>query len=248
MSRGRFVNKKISSDERVAELPLPAQLLFTWMITHLDREGRLSGTPRTIKRTVMPLTDVTLEDVDKWLDAMAEQKSPATGYGLIERYEVEGRQYLWMPGFEGEQGQPKEPGKEPAWKGREAPSSMPEPPNLPKRPKPKAMPAKETEVFDGAGIVDEVFGKMITAFEENINMITPMLAERIKIIRDEYPEGWFEKAVAEAVTHNARNLKYIERVLERWKKDGVNPSEAHLDPGKPKAQGREMNYTFEEDE
>jgi len=100
--------------------------------------------------------------------------------------------------------------------------------------KPKARPSEKTE-FDKSTIMDPVYGSMVKAYEDNIGMLTPMLAERIKKARDEYPEGWFAKAVQEAVTHNKRNLSYVEKILERWKVEG-------MDPGKAWEKGRTLKY------
>ena len=59
-----------------------------------------------------------------------------------------------------------------------------------------------------------------TLFEENIGRLTPTIAERLKDIVKEYPAGWFEEALKDAVGLEHRNLKYIEAILERWKKEG----------------------------
>jgi len=235
MTKGRIVNNKISRSERVNALPVPARLLYTWLIAHLDREGRFSGNPRIIKQTVIPLTNYSLSVVDNWLDEMQAQKDSETGFGLIERYEVEGKQYLWMPGFDSEQGQGRG-GSEPAWKSREAASGIPAPPNQPQKPKPR----EEKKGFDKSGILDELFGQMVDVYERNIGIITPSSAERIKIIRDEYPEGWFSKAVDEAVSYNKRNLRYIERILERWKVEGLGK-----EPVTQTNSGRVIDYKFD---
>ncbi len=64
-------------------------------------------------------------------------------------------------------------------------------------------------------------GEISRLYEENIGMLTPLLGERLKEIVGEYPDGWFAKATQEAVNYNHRNLRYIERVLENWKVNGV---------------------------
>jgi len=51
----------------VSELPLPAQLLFTWMIAHTDDEGRLKGEPKYIKATVVPLTNWPIKRINDYL-------------------------------------------------------------------------------------------------------------------------------------------------------------------------------------
>ena len=57
-------------------------------------------------------------------------------------------------------------------------------------------------------------------YEENIGVITPMAAELLKDMEAEYPPEWIAEAFGQAVLANARNLRYIEAVLRRWRDDG----------------------------
>jgi DNA replication protein len=57
-------------------------------------------------------------------------------------------------------------------------------------------------------------------YEENIGVIYPMAAERLKDMETEYSEEWITDAFQEAVLQNSRNLKYIEAILRRWRDDG----------------------------
>ena len=62
--------------------------------------------------------------------------------------------------------------------------------------------------------------KISSLYEDNIGRLTPTIAERLKDIAGEYPGGWFEEALKDAVSLEHRNLKYIEAILERWKVEG----------------------------
>ena len=57
MAKARMLHKKISISLQVNSLPLPAKLLFTWLIAHTDDEGRILGSPKYIKATVVPMTN-----------------------------------------------------------------------------------------------------------------------------------------------------------------------------------------------
>jgi len=61
---------------------------------------------------------------------------------------------------------------------------------------------------------------IFTLYEQNIGMLTPMMAEILRDAEKEYPVGWIEEAVRIAVEHNARSWKYIAAILERWKQEG----------------------------
>ena len=91
---------------------------------------------------------------------------------------------------------------------------------LPERPDSQRS-NNHTPIIEDDTIPDPVFATMVKAFEDNIGQVTPMMAERIKAIQADCPEGWFEKAVNEAVSYGHRNMKYIEAVLENWKVNGI---------------------------
>jgi DNA replication protein len=66
-------------------------------------------------------------------------------------------------------------------------------------------------------------------YEQNIGMITPMIAEELKEAEKLYPPQWIEEAFKEAVTLNKRSWKYIARILERWASEGKDSGEYRRD-------------------
>lgn len=71
------------------------------------------------------------------------------------------------------------------------------------------------------GISADIF----TLYEQNIGMLTPLIADELREAEKQYPEVWIKDAIKEAVSLNKRNWKYIARILEHWlsegKKDGT---------------------------
>jgi DNA replication protein len=67
---------------------------------------------------------------------------------------------------------------------------------------------------------------LFTLYEQNIGMLTPMMAEILRDAEKEYPMGWIEEALRIAVEHNARSWKYIAAILERWKTEGKGGKKA----------------------
>jgi len=57
-------------------------------------------------------------------------------------------------------------------------------------------------------------------YEENIGVISPLLAEQLREAEVEYAWPWVEAAFREAVALNRRNWRYIERILQRWRTEG----------------------------
>ena len=61
---------------------------------------------------------------------------------------------------------------------------------------------------------------LFAIYEENIGVLTPMLAEAIKEAGATYPRQWIEDAFRYAVERNARSWRYISKVLEAWQQEG----------------------------
>jgi DnaD/phage-associated family protein len=59
-----------------------------------------------------------------------------------------------------------------------------------------------------------------TLYEQNIGMLTPMIAEELREAEKLYPVAWIKDAIREAVSLNKRNWRYIARILERWSSEG----------------------------
>ena len=57
-------------------------------------------------------------------------------------------------------------------------------------------------------------------YEENIGVLTPMIAEELREAESLYPQEWLVEAFREAVRLNKRSWRYIQRILERWKTEG----------------------------
>ena len=64
--------------------------------------------------------------------------------------------------------------------------------------------------------------KLTQAYEANVGVVTPFLAEDFKDFFDESqpPAHWGEDAVKEATRHNKHSWSYIRAILERWCREG----------------------------
>ena len=61
---------------------------------------------------------------------------------------------------------------------------------------------------------------IFTLYEENIGVITPLIAEELKDAEETYRSDWIEEAVREAVAQNKRSWRYVEAILQRWAQEG----------------------------
>jgi len=64
--------------------------------------------------------------------------------------------------------------------------------------------------------------ELVSIYESNIGIATPMVLDEIIFIADTYPDGWFGEAVKESVNYNKRNIAYIKKILSTWESDGKN--------------------------
>lgn len=57
-------------------------------------------------------------------------------------------------------------------------------------------------------------------YEQNVGLLTPLIAEALREAELRYPPEWIEAAFREAVSYNRRNWRYIHGILERWETRG----------------------------
>ncbi|MBN2240361.1 MAG: DnaD domain protein [Dehalococcoidales bacterium] len=77
-------------------------------------------------------------------------------------------------------------------------------------------------------------------YEDNIGLLSPMVADGLKEAEKNYPDTWIRDAIKEAVSLNKRNWRYIERILENWsaegRSDGTHRGNTKTDPSKYRKQ------------
>ena len=94
MPEGRMLKKQISISKTLPKLKSDsARLLYTWLIPHLDVEGRFSADPDVVKGHVVPRLKMTKKKIWDYLQDMAENN-------LIILYEADGDYYLEFTVFE----------------------------------------------------------------------------------------------------------------------------------------------------
>lgn len=93
MADARMISKVISMSEKLCDLAVEAQLLYTWMIPHADDLGLLQASAKTIKAQVMPMSGMTVTDIDSHLTAMRVAK-------LIIIVTHNDKRYIYISNFE----------------------------------------------------------------------------------------------------------------------------------------------------
>jgi DnaD/phage-associated family protein len=66
-------------------------------------------------------------------------------------------------------------------------------------------------------------------YEQNIGLLTPLIADQLIAAMETYPAEWIEEAIGEATGYNRRSWRYIQRILEKWAIEGRQPTTAASD-------------------
>ena len=76
----------------------------------------------------------------------------------------------------------------------------------------------------GAVVVDrpsvEPRPNIFQLYEDNIGLLSPILADELRDAETTYPADWIEDAFRVAVAQNVRKWRYIQAILERWATEG----------------------------
>lgn len=93
MPEGRMLKKLISTSQKLAKLKSDsARLLYTWLLPHLDIEGRFSADPNIVKGYVVPRLKMSPRKINDYLEDMVRND-------LIIIYEINGDKFLQLKKF-----------------------------------------------------------------------------------------------------------------------------------------------------
>ncbi len=81
-------------------------------------------------------------------------------------------------------------------------------------------------------------------YEQNIGMLTPMIADELRDAERHYPASWIADAFREAVAMNKRSWKYVLAILERWRTQGKDAPRRGEEPPAD-AEARKRRYVPE---
>jgi DnaD/phage-associated family protein len=95
---------------------------------------------------------------------------------------------------------------------------------------PRAGPGAETQQAEARS---ELHHGVYKVYEENIGVMSPLIAESITSALQEHPESDVIDAIRVAVEANARSWKYVTAVLRRWATEGRDGKDRRETDGKP---------------
>ena len=71
-------------------------------------------------------------------------------------------------------------------------------------------------------------------------LLTPMLADELKLLVEEYTEAWVIDAMRITVTSGKRSLGYAKAILRRWQNEGKTPAKEQLAKAAGSFWGRDL--------
>jgi DnaD/phage-associated family protein len=86
--------------------------------------------------------------------------------------------------------------------------------------------------------INTTTGAIFKVYENNIGLMTPIMADKINDALKTYKEDWIIDALKEAVANGVRKWSYVEAILDRWQKEGRNSPKQII--GKTNRQARLM--------
>ena len=231
MANRRMIAKSISVSDETNALSDFAALLFTWLIPHSDDYGVIPGSPGRIKALVVPRRRQSEADIDAALEEMRR-------VGLIYRYQHAGQPYIQLVRFEQHQEglhkrtAPRNPLYSPSGEGVSG-GGFPEVPagSGPTEPKPIELKASEKKRLttattnttkpdcESSGPDAAQRAAVVAMLERNVcQLTTPVEQALVDEWLADTSFDWIEAAIRQAALNKAASLKYVDTILQAWRK------------------------------
>ncbi len=102
----------------------------------------------------------------------------------------------------------------------------------------RTLPPRELWQSDRAPRVEPERPTVFRLYEQNIGLLTPIIAEQLVRALERYPREWIEDAIGESVAYNRRNWRYIQRILQQWATAGRGDERRESDSRNETHRGR----------
>jgi DnaD/phage-associated family protein len=76
--------------------------------------------------------------------------------------------------------------------------------------------AQDTRGLSGRMLIEVERPTIFLLYEQNVGLLTPLVAEELREAEERYPAEWIEEAFRVAIQQNKRKWSYIRAILKRW--------------------------------
>jgi DnaD/phage-associated family protein len=80
--------------------------------------------------------------------------------------------------------------------------------------------AQDTRGLSGRMLIEVERPTIFLLYEQNIGLLTPLVAEELREAEERFPAEWIEEAFRLAIQQNKRKWSYIRAILKRWETEG----------------------------
>lgn len=221
--RLRKITEELFKDEQFAVMEPLARVLWIGLIATADDQGRMTGYPGLVRSRVLPVDDVSIDEVDAILDMLA-------GMGWIIRYTSRGKHLIqivnWWKHQRMRYAIPSEYDPPDGWVDKinyTGPGKKPIRSNWTKD-KPGFMNLDTDSDDDNDTISDAYTGTyadIFTLWDQEMKVLpTQIMSEEIADMANEIgmerAVDWFREAITIAVNNNIRKWSYVKAILQDW--------------------------------
>ena len=83
-----------------------------------------------------------------------------------------------------------------------------------------AVDALDLRGASGRMLIEVERPTIFLLYEQNVGLLTPLVAEELREAEERYPAEWIEEAFRLAIQQNKRKWSYIRAILKRWETEG----------------------------
>jgi DnaD/phage-associated family protein len=80
--------------------------------------------------------------------------------------------------------------------------------------------AQDTRGLSGRMMIEVERPTIFLLYEQNVGLLTPLVAEELREAEERFPAEWIEEAFRLAIQQNKRKWSYIRAILKRWETEG----------------------------
>jgi DnaD/phage-associated family protein len=80
--------------------------------------------------------------------------------------------------------------------------------------------AQDSRGLSGRMLIEVERPTIFLLYEQNVGLLTPLVAEELREAEERYPAEWIEEAFRLAIQQNKRKWSYIRAILKRWETEG----------------------------
>ena len=248
----RILKESICTNEQIDKLSQFDEIVFYRLIVNADDYGIFDGRPSILRSRLFPLKDIRNSQIENAIHNLASVE-------LVSTYEVDGKPFVRLLGWERNQQMRARKSKYPGPDGKRLNpdticnhlksddikcSRNPIQSESESNPNPTPNPYADTR--DGER---PDFGTLEAYASSNLRNLSPGNMQQLVSFRDDLPDEVIRLAIDQACGSNAPSWNYVRKVLNNWLEKGVKTeadAKAEIARGKPKEEkpGREREYNW----